>query len=268
MTDHPRNREPRPNEANLFDDIYVDETSTSGFDFLLVGGVLFPRRHSALFEQTIIEARSYGIPIHWPDGTKRELGWSNFSKGDLECYVRVVDAFHSFKRHLTLHEDIIFYSSVVDTRVQGRRYSGKGKGQLGFNREIYFHLNRIGRERPKRLFHVYPDERDTDMTMRELQLILNRGIRKNGDTRDFPYRRVQFRKSHDVQALQVSDIFLGAIAYRLNRHYDSKDASGEKKELCDYICKRGHVLGQLNSGIIKSKTWGNFRMWVRRHRRH
>ena len=50
--------------------------------------------------------------------------------------------------------------------------------------------------------------------------------------RDRTFRRVQYRRSHDVQALQISDLLIGAIAYRLNRHYD-EPGGADKKLLCD-----------------------------------
>ena len=43
-----------------------------------------------------------------------------------------------------------------------------------------------------------------------------------------PFRRLRFRKSHDFQGLQVSDLQIGAVAYRLNRLFDGGGRGQEK----------------------------------------
>jgi hypothetical protein len=133
-------------------------------------------------------------------------------------------------------------------------------------REICFHCLSIGRRHRHKLFHVYPDERSTDTTMKRMQVILCRGIRKEGDTRDWPFRRVRFQKSHEVQALQVSDILIGAVAYRLNRHYDAPQANPDKKALCEYILRAGHAWDHFGEKTFRPREFGRFIIWFRRHR--
>ena len=77
-----------------------------------------------------------------------------------------------------------------------------------------------------------------------------------GDRRDFAFRRVSFRHSHEHQALQISDILIGALAYRLNRHYDQLEANADKKQLCDYILEK--------TGF--ERGYGAFQLWFRRHK--
>jgi hypothetical protein len=181
-------------EATLFEGVYIDETSQTGHRFLVLGGIVIPRTFSAQFEADIIEARSPRLlPVLNSRGQAKEIAWNEISKGDFDAYKKVVDAYFSFAgKHLKSGLDTVeFYCSVVDTAVPGRRYIGR-RGQLGFNREIYFHCMSIGRRHRHKLFHVYPDNRSTDMTMDRMKVILCRGIRKEGDTRDWPFRRVQF----------------------------------------------------------------------------
>ena len=70
---------------------------------------------------------------------------------------------------------------------------------------------------------------------------MNYGARKYGDRRVWPYRRLRFEDPERCQALQVVDIFIGALAYRLNGHYDKPNASPAKKELCDYILRMATI---------------------------
>jgi hypothetical protein len=60
--------------------------------------------------------------------------------------------------------------------------------------------------------------------------MLNRGCRKYGDERDWPFRRCQFRESKNTLALQLTDVILGSLAYRLNGHHLAFDASPAKTE--------------------------------------
>ena len=70
---------------------------------------------------------------------------------------------------------------------------------------------------------------------------MNYGAKKYGDKRVWPYRRLRFDDPENCQALQVVDIFIGALAYRLNGHYDKPEAKKAKKELCDYILGRAKI---------------------------
>lgn len=95
--------------------------------------------------------------------------------------------------------------------------------------------------------------------------MINGRLFNRGDKRDYPIRRLDFRENKKVQALQISDLFIGALAYRLNRHYDKPTANNDKKLLADYILKRGHFLAIINAGRLKSKNWGDFHIYARRH---
>jgi hypothetical protein len=259
--------QPRPHEVDLFHEVYIDETSQTGHRFLILGGIIFPRKYTDLFTEKIMEARLPQIPVRHPNGKRRQIGWREFAPSELDTYKRIVDAFHRFRSHFPLtSEKIEFHASIVDTHVQGRRYSGKA-GERGFNREIYFHCIRLGRKFERELFHIYPDQRTTSQDPNRLRFMLNKGIKKGRpeENRDWPYRRLQSLVSHESLGIQVSDLFIGAIAYRLNGHYDKADANHERKELCDYILKRGGLLGMFRARRLKFKDYGNFKIWVRRH---
>jgi hypothetical protein len=111
-----------------------------------------------------------------------------------------------------------------------------------FNKEVYFLTNLIiGKRFPTELFHVYPDRRLVNHPLEDARKIMNYGARKYGDKRVWPYRRLRFEDPERCQALQVVDIFIGALAYRLNGHYDKPDANAAKKELSDYILGRAKI---------------------------
>jgi hypothetical protein len=131
---------------------------------------------------------------------------------------------------------------VIDTSKKDIRKSGGGDIDIGFNKEIYFLcVPLIGKRFKRELFHVYPDRRETTQDLNEARQIMNYGARKYGDQRVWPYRRLRFEDPERCQALQVVDIFIGALAYRLNGHYDQPGANPAKKELSDYILGRAKV---------------------------
>ena len=74
---------------------------------------------------------------------------------------------------------------------------------------------------------------------------MNFGARKYGDKREWPYRRLQFKDPEKCQALQVVDIFIGALAYRLNEHHDKSRPDSGKRQLCDYILSRAKITDPL-----------------------
>lgn len=261
---------PREQEKHLFHEIYIDETSQNGHRFLVLGGIVIPREYSAEFTADIIEARRPRLYNFTSKGLLREMGWSEISKGDFEDYKKVMEAFFSFAaRRLVGKPGMVkSFCSVVDTQVRGRGYSKGQRGQIGFNREIYFHSISIARNNRQELFHVYPDYRSTKEPIEGMAFMLSRGLSKEpSQTRDHPFRRVKFRLSHEDQALQISDIIIGAVAYRLNRHYDQPHANEDKKRLCDFILKKTGFDQRIFSDRFKQKTWGTHQLWFRRHRK-
>lgn len=267
----PRHWKPRPFEAHLFHEIYIDETAQNDHNFLVLGGIVLPRRLSAQFEAHILEARHPRLLSRTSKGLLREMGWSEVSNGDFESYKKVVDAYFSFaRRYMNNSTDAFhFYCSVVSLNVKGRRYTGGKRGQLGFDREIYYHCLSIARRHKTYLFHVYPDDRSrTNGTepIKRLGLILNRGWAKSGFNKDWTFRGITPRHSHEWQALQISDLFIGAIQYRLNRKYDAPEANPDKKLLCDYILQKTKIAPFIKERSFDDKPYGQCQMWFRRHK--
>ena len=261
-------REPREFEEHLFQDVYMDETSQTGARFLAIGGIVFPRLYASKFEQSIIDARGNRLPTTHPNGEPRKIKWETVGRGDYEAYKPVVDAFFEFKKRMqvtSLHS-CKFHCNVVDTHIHRRSYATGQKGQLGFEREIYYYCLLLAQSYYKKnLFHVYPDDRHWRTEPRDLSLIMNRGIKLQGDARDYPFRRFRPRKAWEVQALQVADILLGALVYRFNNRYDATEATPDKRLLCDYILKRGCALDHIKRNGVKSKNWGDYTIHVRKH---
>lgn len=185
------------------------------------------------------------------------MGWVKVSRSKLPAYKRVAEVFFANSARLRPFD---FHCLAVDTSKLNHKKFNQGSGEIGFNKEIYQLARKFGRLYKDALFHCYPDERKTSHSPDELRLILNRGIAKDGDTRDWPYRRMQFRDSSKTLPLQLVDILLGAVAYRLNEHHLVEGASPAKIEMSDFILDLAGVRDVTRDTSVR----GKFTIWHRR----
>jgi hypothetical protein len=228
-------------------EIYVDESSQTKHRFSVLGATAVPLEASAELTRRLQAARLPELPAS-------ELKWTKVSRGKMAAYQRTVDVFFD----LTEPQ---FHAVVVDTtKLDHHRYN-QGSREIGFNKELYQLLMKCGRLYGGN-FHVYLDRRSTHEATEELRLILNRGIRKQGDQRDWPYRRLHFRDSHDVAALQLTDLLVGAVAFRTNGHHQIAGAAPAKVWLSEHVLKRAGVTNALSDTSIR----GKFTIWHRRLR--
>jgi hypothetical protein len=229
-------------------EIYIDESSQTNHRYLVLGGVGMKLTNEAQLRSLITAARLPELP-------EGEAKWTKVSKGKLAAYKRIVDVF--FKNIESVH----FHSLVVDTTLLDHQRFNAGSREIGFNKEIYQLAMKFARLYDY-LFHVYPDYRETILKPEDLRVILNRGCLKKGDTRDWPFRRCQFRDSKDTPWLQLADILIGGIAYRLNGHDKASNASPSKSELSSYILSCAGVQDPFKSTAAAA----NFTIWHRRLR--
>ena len=234
-----------------FSDVYVDETSQTKHQYLALGGLIVPTHQAEVLARDITSARLPELP-------HGEMAWTKVSRTKLASYQRVVDVF--FDKMNCTHLD--FHVLVVDTTKIRDAVFNAGSRESGFNKEIYQLLQKLARLYRKSLFHIYLDKRETKSPAEELRLILNRGIAKTGDSRDWPFRRVHFRESSSCQIIQVVDILLGAVAFHMNGHRDVDGASPAKCQLSDYILAKAHIRNPLRDTSVT----GRFTIWHRRLR--
>ena len=69
-----------------------------------------------------------------------------------------------------------------------------------------------------------------------------------------PFRRLRFRKSHDFQGLQVSDLQIGAVACRLNRLFDG-GGRGQEKTVRVHPSSRRILELRASSCPFRKKGW-------------
>lgn len=238
----------RPDPKSVFD-IYCDESSQTRHRFMLMGGLICP-------SNSVERLNNYIAQIRLPELPRGELKWGSVSNKKLEAYRRVVDSFFGNE----VFWDVDFHSTVVDTWGQDHQKFGDGDRDKTFNKELYQLATKFARLYPELLFHLYPDERDTAHRPGELRDILNFGRRKNRDKRDFPFRRCHFRNSKQTPLLQVVDILLGGLAYKMNGHDKAPDASAAKTDLANHILMMAGVKDHTRDTTMA----GKFTIWHRK----
>jgi hypothetical protein len=238
-----------PADQNAISEIYIDETSQTKHRYLVIGGIILHSPRCAAAEQALHAARQPELPA-------MEIGWTKVSRSKLEAYRRFVDVFFDNPAHVGPFE---FHAVVIDTHKLKDKVFNEGSRETGFNKEIYQLCMKFARVYRTPLFHVYPDSRTTKTRTEDLRLILNRGLKTTGDRRDWPFRRVHFRNSQDWQMLQLVDVLIGALAFRLNRHDQKPDASPAKLELSRHILNRARITDVSQDTAPK----GKFTVWHR-----
>jgi hypothetical protein len=131
---------PLPHEANLFHEVYIDESSQTKHRYMILGGLCVPLSHSAEFEADIIAARDHTTPITRPDGSPKIIKWEKANAYNLVAYKRVVDAFFTFpmRYKLPLSKSLETHCLAVDTTKKTLKSTGDGDVEIGFAKEFYF----------------------------------------------------------------------------------------------------------------------------------
>lgn len=237
-----------PPDPALLSDIYIDESSQTKNRFLVIGGITVETLSVAAADEAIAKLRLPELPFG-------EMKWGKVSRSKLRAYGRLAKGFFDHPVLRPLH----FHCLVVDTYALDHAKHNEGSREIGFNKEIYQLAAKFARLYPSRLFHLYPDYRDTNQRPEDLRLILNRGRAKKGDRRDWPFRRCHFRDSKLTPLLQVVDVLTGAVAWCINDHAAEAGSSESKDRLSKYILQRAGVSDCKKSTTIS----GKFTIWHR-----
>lgn len=240
-----------PDEREI-SEIYLDESSQNRHEYLILGGLILHKSCTPRFNELIAEARKPELPFG-------EMKWAKVSRSKLGAYKRVIDVFFDGDRDCLPME---FHSLVVHMPKLRDNLFNKGSREIGFNKDVYQLCMKFGRLYRQRLFHVYPDERATRSSTEELRSILNFGIRKKGDLRDWPFRRLHFQDSKRQYPLQLVDLLTGAIAYRLNKHHMEPSASEPKTFLSEHVLRRARIADVFKDTSVS----GKFTIWHRQLR--
>lgn len=226
--------------------VYIDESSQTKMHYLVIGALVVSKPFAEAFEAHILEARDDKHPSIDTAGIKHAMKWAKAQgHDDLNAYKNVVEAFFRFsgKHKVPIGIDTHIHCIAVDmTKRDDKKYSF-GDADIGFSKDINcLCVHVLGRHYRKANFHVYPDKRTTKQSLMTGQNIMNSTLALYQDeSRFLPFQKMEWRETEDIQALQVVDIVIGALAYKLNGWREVASGNKTKKALCDYILQRAKI---------------------------
>lgn len=219
---------------------------------MAIGGVAIEASLAKEFEMEIEKLR-HETNMH------KELKWSRVTKQKFEEYKRFVDLFFEWNKTSKLY----FHCLIIDnTRIDHRLFSGSY--ELGFYKMFYqLLLWCFGRPYGKNHdLYVFLDQRQTGYRMDDLRKILNDGMNKRLGIDRRPFRLVEPSDSKRVGILQISDIILGALAYRKNNKHETPGTKEAKIHLSAYVLKNAKLKSNLpNTPYLERRfTVWNFQL--------
>lgn len=199
--------------------VYCDESChlpKDHIDTMVIGAISCPLQQVKLVNKEIrnIKAKHGLSPFS-------EIKWTKISRNKISLYKELIDLFFSV--------DYLNFRAVV---VKGKKYLDHSKYNQDYDDwyyKMYFYLLReivrLGGH-----YAIYLDKKDTQGVKKVslLRDILNRSLLDfAGET----VRKIQIVASHEIELLQLTDFFIGAISY-FNRELNTSIA---KVEITNYL---------------------------------
>jgi len=211
-------------------EVFVDESSQSGHQFMVLGALVVPGRSLPDCEAAIGEV----LERHRMFG---EVKWTKVSRSKLTVYRELAAC------HFRLAEGlgVEFHSLVLDCYKFDHGTYNRGDPELGFNKFMHRLLDvRVGRRFGtfERIV-VHMDSRNSNRHPSELQRFLNMAAaRRYADPGISPFARVAHRDSKGSRLIQLCDLLTGAVGWHKNDHDALTGASPAKTALANEIAER------------------------------
>jgi len=187
------------------------------------------------------------VPKHKKDPKENrtfyEIKWNKVSKSQIAFYKEIIDFFFD-------DDDLSFRVLIVPDK-PGLDYEAYGHTHDTFYYKMYFNMLKVILN-PEYAHNIYIDIKDTKS--REKVHKLEEVLRN--DKYDFAkeiIKKVQQVRSHEVELIQLADLFTGAVSY-INRGLTS---SAAKTELVEYIKHRSRY-SLVRSTLVKEKKFNIF----------
>jgi len=173
-----------------------------------------------------------------------EIKWNKVSKGKKEFFKELIDFFFD-DDHLHFRALIVPDKNALD--------HGKYKQTHDdFYYKMYFDMLKVIFE-PNSSYNIYLDIKDTKSQEKVLKLaeVLRTS---NYDFSKQIIKKIQLVRSHEIELLQLADLFIGAVAYLNNDH----KGSSTKLELIERIKHRSRY-SLKNTTLMKEDKMNIFR---------
>ncbi len=193
---------------------YCDESchlENDGFPYMILSFVSTAHHQLKIHNENIrkIKRKHY---------FKGEMKWSKASKSQYECYKEVIEYFFA--------TDLKFRAIIIDK--SQLKHQEFGQTHNDFYDKMYFQLlnHKID---PMNTYNIYIDIKDTYSYLKAKSL-------KKYLERDYKnIRNLQVIKSYESELMQLTDVLMGAISYKL-RSYNKMTAKNKLIELIEKSC--------------------------------
>lgn len=222
--------------------IYCDESCHLEHDnipIMILGGIKCPKSSRKRISKDIMDLKSkYGL------SSFNEIKWQSISKNKLDFYLDLVDYFFS-------NEDLTFRAIIIDKNQIQLSYNQKF---IDFYYKMYFYVL-SWLITPKTKNNIYLDKVDSKSSYRIRQL--HKVLCNNQYDFDMTnILKVQNVSSYECNILQLTDLFIGAIAYRNRNCSESKaklEVISRIIEKSGYDLKKSTILGERKFNLFKIK---------------
>lgn len=232
-------------------DIYLDESSTSGQKWMVLGCLIVPTEKVS---ELVTSIRT----VTHQHQTFGELKWTKVSRAKAALYFDVVNVvFDAIDAG-----DVQFHSLVIDTHQVNHGRFNNGSKEIGYNKFAYQLLSKAAsRNSSFAPFYVYMDDRNNALGLTELRATLNNTYSRDECPGARPFHRVVFRDSKTTSVLQACDLLTGAIAFQRNGYDKLQSAAPFKCALAMEIARRGRRKDLTGDTPF---AWNGFRIWTLR----
>jgi len=168
---------------------------------------------------------------------RSELKWSKVNTKKYFEYVEFINHFFNASK-------VNFHSLFLERAKLNHKKFNMGDRELGFYKFYYQILlhgfdNYVADSTYK--FIIHPDHRSTPYKLDDLKTVLNNGFKKKRGENYSPYRSIEPVDSKKHNLMQLNDVLLGGLAYRLNGHHLKEGANKGKVMLSEYILDKAGV---------------------------
>lgn len=233
--------------------VACDESGTDGARYYGFGSLWLPwDRRGDLVQDLEALGDRHGLSLHTADGVRHEFKWNKVKTQKMAFYKAVVDYF--FERPWLSFHSLVVCRANVD---RSRHASLDEARRKHFVMLLANKIRRALKRHPsRRQFFIWVDPIASAYKKADeaVQVIAGRVVNKGGGVPK-PEIRVTTRESHDVRAIQLCDLLLGAV---MAPWQETAVATG-KLEL------QRHLAGHLGWRDLRADTFESatkFNIWL------
>lgn len=229
-----------PKEFNL----YVDESchlEKDGFDVMAIGYVKVPKDKIDEYKKEIKSIKlKHGVP--------QEVKWNTISNTKVQMYEELIDFFFASEMEFR-------YVLVINKNKLDNASYNDGEHDNFYYKTVYFLLHNDYINCPRDIFKVYLDIKDTrgKSKLNKINEVLNNTYHCQS-----PFKYFQHIRSYESQFIQLTDLFIGAAAYKGRKLDQDADHNKAKVHLIKYIEEKAGYELAVSSTVPWEKKFNQF----------